>query len=86
MEDEFIDKQKTYYYVNWTKLMQILNGTGIDQHGRRMITKLYMYQSVTLKMDQGRQKVWKLEEGLDKDVVCHVSYSTFLGIPYQGSS
>jgi len=36
--------------------MQILNGTGIDWHERRLISKLYMYQSVKLNLDQGRQE------------------------------
>jgi hypothetical protein len=41
---------------------------------------------VKLKLDQGRQEVRKLKQELDKDVVCHLSYSTFTGMPYQGSS
>ena len=38
----FIDWQKTFDHVNWTKLMQILKGTGIDWSKRRLISKLYV--------------------------------------------
>jgi hypothetical protein len=37
----FIDWQKAFDRVNWTKLMQILKGAGTDWHERRLISKLY---------------------------------------------
>jgi hypothetical protein len=40
----FIDWQKAFDRVNWTKLMQILKGTGINWRERRLISKLYMEQ------------------------------------------
>jgi hypothetical protein len=40
----FIDWKKAFDHVKWTKLMQILKGTGIDWHERRFISKLYMDQ------------------------------------------
>jgi len=42
----FIDWKQAFDRVNWTKLMQILKGTGIDWHERRLISNLYMVQSV----------------------------------------
>jgi hypothetical protein len=42
----FIDWQKAFDRVNWTKLMQILKETGIDWRERRLINNLYMTQSV----------------------------------------
>jgi len=36
----FIDWQKAFDRVNWTKLIQILKGTGIDWRERRFISKL----------------------------------------------
>ena len=42
----FIDWQKAFDRVNWTKLMQILKRTGIDWRERRLIGKLYMDQKV----------------------------------------
>ena len=42
----FIDWQKAFDHVNWTKLMQILKRTGIDWCERRLISKLYMDQRV----------------------------------------
>jgi len=40
----FIDWQKAFDRVNWTKLIQILKGTGIDCRERRWISNLYMTQ------------------------------------------
>jgi hypothetical protein len=37
----FIDWQKTSDRVKWTKLIQILKGTGIDWRERRLISNLY---------------------------------------------
>jgi hypothetical protein len=42
----FIDCQKAFDCVTWTKLMQILKETRIDWRERRLISKLYMEQSV----------------------------------------
>jgi hypothetical protein len=42
----FVDRQKAFDIVNWTKLMQILKETGIDWRERRFISNLYMAQSV----------------------------------------
>jgi hypothetical protein len=43
-----MDWQKAFDRVNWTKLMQILKGIGIDWRERRLISKLYMEQSVKI--------------------------------------
>ena len=66
----FIDWQKAFDRVNWTKLMQILNRIGIDWRERKLISKLYM------DWTEGRQEVCKLEEEFDKDAVCHQFSST----------
>jgi hypothetical protein len=42
----FIDWQKAFDCVKWTKLMEILKKPGIDWHERKLISKLYMDQSV----------------------------------------
>ena len=72
----FIDWQKVFDRVNWTKLMQILKRTGIDWRERRLISELYMDQRVKYDWTEGRQEVCRLEEGLDKDAVCHQFCST----------
>jgi len=41
----FIDLQKVFDHVNWTKLMQILEINSIDWCERRLISKLFMDQS-----------------------------------------
>jgi hypothetical protein len=60
----FIDWQKAFDRVKWTKLMEILKKTGIDWHERRLISKLYMDQSVKVWLDQGVTKSVKLERGV----------------------
>jgi hypothetical protein len=63
IEEEFceclIDWQKAFERKNWTKLPQILKGTGIEWLERRLISKLYMDHSVKLKLDQGETRIVK---------------------------
>ena len=49
----FVDWQKAFDRVNWTKLMQILKRTGIDWRERRLISKLYIDQRVKVRLDRG---------------------------------
>ena len=60
----FIDWQKAFDRVNWTKLMQILKGTGIDWRERRLISNLYMAQSVKVRLDRGETKSVKIGRGI----------------------
>jgi len=57
----FIDWKQTFDRVNWTKLMQILEGTGIDWHERRLISNWYMAQSVSMTEPWGDKRCedWK---------------------------
>ena len=52
----FIDWQKVFDRVKWTKLMQILKRTGIDWCERRLISKLYMDQRVKVLLDRGETR------------------------------
>jgi len=47
----FIDWQKAFEHVNWTKLMQILKRTGINWRKTRVISKLYMDQRFKVQLD-----------------------------------
>jgi hypothetical protein len=62
----FINWHKAFDHVKWTKLMQILKGIGIDWHERRSISKLYMDQSVKLRLDQGERRSVKIRRGFRK--------------------
>jgi hypothetical protein len=53
----FTDWQKAFGRVNWTKLMQILKKTGIDWRERRLISNLYMAESVKVRLNRRRQEV-----------------------------
>jgi hypothetical protein len=50
--------------VNWTKLTQILKESGIDWHGRKLISKLYVDQSVKVRLDQEKARSVKIERGV----------------------
>ena len=60
----FIDWQKAFDRVNWTKLMQILKGTGIDWHERRLISNLYLAQSVKVRRNRGETRNVKNGRGV----------------------
>jgi len=49
----FIEWQKAFDRVNWTKLMQILRETSIDWREKRLISNLYMAQSVKVRLNRG---------------------------------
>ena len=65
----FINWQKAFDRVHWTKLMQLLKETGIDWRERRSVSKLHIDQSVKINWTKGIQEVWSLEEELHKDAV-----------------
>jgi hypothetical protein len=46
--------------------MQILKGNGLDWRARRLISKLYMDQSVKLRLNQGEKTSVKIEIGVIK--------------------
>jgi hypothetical protein len=60
----FIDWQKEFDRVKWTKLIEILKKTCIDWREGRLIRKLYMNQSVKLRLDQGMTKIVKIVRGV----------------------
>jgi hypothetical protein len=49
----FVDWQKAFDRVTWTKLIQILKETVIDWRKRRLISKFYMNQNVKVQLHQG---------------------------------
>jgi hypothetical protein len=72
----FLDWQKAFDRVNWTKLMQILKGTGIDWRERRLIRKQYTDQKVKVRLDRGETRSVQIGEEFDKDAVYHQFCST----------
>ena len=67
----FIDWQKAFDRVNWTKLMQILKRTGIDWRERRLISKLYMDQKVKVRLDRGETRSVQIGRGVRQG--CYLS-------------
>ena len=60
----FIDWQKAFGRVNWTKLMQILKRTGIDWRERRLISKLNMEQKVKVRLDRRETRSVQIGRGV----------------------
>jgi len=60
----FIDWQKAFHRVSWTKLLQILKGTGIDWCERRLTSNVYMAQSVKVRLNQGQTRNAKIVRGV----------------------
>jgi hypothetical protein len=59
----FIDWQRAFDRVNWTKLMQILKETGIDCCERRLISNLCMAQSVKVRLNREETRSVKIGRG-----------------------
>ena len=60
----FIDWQKAFDRVNWTKLMHILKISGIDWSERRLISKLYMDQRVKVRLDRRETRSVQIGRGV----------------------
>jgi len=60
----FIYWQKAFDRVNWTKLMQILKETSIDWREGRLISNLYMAQSVKVRLNRGETRSVKIGRGV----------------------
>jgi hypothetical protein len=46
----FVDFEKAFDRVNWTKMMEVLKKLGVDWKDRRMISSLYMEQTATVRI------------------------------------
>jgi len=83
----FIDWQKAFDRVNWTKLTQILKVTGIDWRERRLISNLYMARSVKVLMNQGETRSVKIGRGVRQGCCLSPIFVQLVQrMLYQGSS
>jgi hypothetical protein len=57
----FIDWQRVFERMNWTKIIQIQKENGIDWYGRKLINKLYVDQRVKVRLDQDETRSVKTE-------------------------
>ena len=46
----FVDFEKAFDRVDWTKLLQILKGLGVDWRDRRLIANLYLNQKSVVNL------------------------------------
>ena len=64
----FINWQKVFDRVEWSKLMHTLKETGIDWREIRLVSKLYMDQNVKLWLEHGKTRSMKIR-GVNQDSV-----------------
>jgi retron-type reverse transcriptase len=60
----FIDWQKAFDRISWTKLMQILKETVSDWRERSLINNLFMAQSVKIQLNRGETRSVKIGRGV----------------------
>jgi hypothetical protein len=60
----YIDWQRAFGRVNWTKLVQILKGAGIDWRERRLVSNLCMAQCVKVRLNRGETSSVKIGRGV----------------------
>jgi hypothetical protein len=71
----FMDWQKAFDRVNWTKLMQILKARGFDWRERRLISNLYMAQGVKVRLNRRETRSVKIGRGVRQE--CCLSPTLF---------
>ena len=49
----FVDYEKAFDRVNWTRLMEVLSAIGVDWKDRRLLASLYMSQTASVRVGDG---------------------------------
>ena len=62
----FIDWQKAFDRVDWTKLLEILRNIGVNWREHRLIRNLYMGQRLKLRLNQGETDSAKIGRGVQQ--------------------
>src|SRR6476661_4071843 len=60
----FVDYEKAFDRLKWTKLMEILKKIGIDWRDRRLITNLYMRQTAVVRTEHGDSEPGEIGRGV----------------------
>ena len=60
----FVDYEKAFDRVNWSKLMKILEQIGVDEKDRQLIRHLYLRQSVVVRVNGGNSEPGLLGRGV----------------------
>lgn len=60
----FVDYEKAFDRLKWTKLMDILKRIGIDWRDRRLITNLYMNQTAVVRTEHGDSEPGEMGRGV----------------------
>jgi len=76
----FVDFEKAFDRVKWTKLWHILKTIGIDWRDRRLISNLYLQQEAIIRVGNGYSKPAYIGRGLRQ--VCPLSPTCILVLIY----
>jgi len=60
----FVDYEKAFDRVKWSKLMRILKGIGVDERDRQLIRNLYLEQKVKIKVGSENSEPGELGRGV----------------------
>jgi len=60
----FVDYEKGFDRVKWSKLMRILEGIGIDERDRQLIRNLYLEQKVKIRVGSENSRSGELGRGV----------------------
>lgn len=52
----FVDLEKAFDYVNWTRLFMIMENIGIDYIDRKIIYNLYINEITVIKAENGNNQ------------------------------
>ena len=74
----FIDWQKAFDRVDWTKLLEMLRSIGVNWRECRLIRNLYMGQRVKLHLNQGETNSVQIGRGVRQGFACHPYYLTYM--------
>jgi hypothetical protein len=64
----FIEWHTAFNGVKWTKFMQFINEADINWSERRLISKLYVDQSVKVRLDKGETRNVKTGRGVRQGI------------------
>ena len=60
----FVDFEKAFDRVKWTKLFEVLKKIGVDWRDRRLIMNLYMQQTAVVRTENGDSEPGEIGRGV----------------------
>ena len=74
----FVDYEKAFDRVNWTRMMEVLSAIGVDWRDRRLIASLYMSQTASVRFGDGGLEPAGIGQGNVRDACCLLFFSVYM--------